>query len=129
MVKTKVEIIEIDLGIDIEKEIEKASKNISSDTRKEIDNAIVELKEKKKIKDEKKKEKEDKQRALNNCIEILLESSSDNPIPSDKLLETGDSDKLSPLVLRIKNKLKKDGLGTVGKVQINKNNHYYIIRE
>lgn len=129
MVKTKIEIIEIDLDINIEEEIEKASKNISSETKKAIEDTITEIKEKNKEKDEKKKEKEQKNSSLNSCIEILLESNKNNPVPSDKLLEMSNSDKLSPLILRISNKLKKDGTGQVKKVKVEKNTHYYIIRD
>jgi hypothetical protein len=129
MAKTKIEIIEIDLGIDIEAEIEKASKNISSETKKAIEDTVAEIQEKNKEKEEKKKQKDQKNSSLNSCIEVLLESDKTSPISSDKLLEIGESDKLSPLILRISNKLKKDGTGKVQKIKIEKTTHYYIMRD
>lgn len=126
-------VVKIDLGIDIEEEIKKVGKSISKESKeaiaKIVDDAEQKQTEKQEAKKEKQREKDDWEDKIRSCVEVMKEADSDNPVSSDKLLEITGADKLTGLILRIKNYVKKnEGEYEIEKIRKHGKNSYYLSR-
>ena len=125
------DIITIDLKIDIEKEILNASRNISEDTRKAIDN-LVKTSENKKREDKEQKEQKEQQKEqwsddIKLCYKMLEAGTQHNPVIGENFLKHANTDNLSGLMIRIRNyhkKLKTDK--TIAKKRFLGKTAYYL---
>lgn len=103
--KPKLRIMEIDLGIDVSKEIEKTAKNVSKDVKNKIDEMVKNKKARPSKKQLEKKEKEH----LEACVQKLFTSYENNDaVMGSDLQKIFEKEVLSPLVLKIRNYLKKN---------------------
>ena len=109
----EIEVVQIDLGIDIKEEIMKASRSISSESKKVAEEIIAKQVEKKTQKEAAKKEK-DTQKAewetkLDACHgRLLAQMNEEDPLVSaEELMLIADTEDLTGLMLRIRNFMKR----------------------
>ena len=126
--KPKIKILEIDLGVDVSKEIKDAAKGISKDVQDKINKMVEEKKAKGPTKKAKKaKEKE----RLEACFQRLFTSfTDDTTVDGAELLKIYEIPmNLSPLVLKIRNFLKKNKPDfSLEKTKRDGKTHYFLKR-
>ena len=103
--KPKINVVEIDLGIDVSKKIEESAKDVSKEVRAKISKMVEEKKSKPSKKQLKKKEQE----RMEACVQKLFTSTeTGDSVTGEELLETYEVQmSLSPFVLKLKHYLKK----------------------
>jgi len=115
--KRNIEVVNIDIGVDIEQEIRKAARNISEDTRKAIDIIVSEAQEKQQKKQESFKQKQDVADKTTQCLEKLLLATREKPLHSDEMKSMMNMTNLSGIMTRLKHALKD---GQIKKRKLNK---------
>lgn len=124
----KLKIIEIDLGIDVEKEIQKAAEGVSKDTKEKVDKIIKQKQNEEAPKIAKRKKKEKEQKALILCFEILKDASQkDEFIEGSVLMDRLECSNLSSVVVKIKSFMKKEQPGWELVKEVKKEKLYYAI--
>lgn len=107
MAKNKnIEVVTIDIGLDIEKELLNAIKSIDPETEQNIKKISEEISIKQNEKLEKKLAKEQDKQKLQQCINKLLQSSESNKLSADELLEMSGKKSMSGLISTLKKNIK-----------------------
>lgn len=130
--ETIIEVVEIDLDIDVEKEIKKAATSISEVSKQKADEIVAERVEEKAKKDAAKKAKEEKQDQWNDkldaCHARLVQQmgEEDSLVSAEELMSIAETDDLTGLMLRIRNYMKKNSEHKLVKRKKQKKTHYEL---
>jgi hypothetical protein len=131
--ETIIEVVEIDLDIDVEKEIRQAASSISEASKQKADEIVAEKVEEKAKKDAIKKEKEQKQNQWNDKLDacharLIHQMNEKDPLVSaEELMLIAETDDLTGLMLRIRNYMKRiESAYKLEKRKRQKKTHYML---
>jgi molecular chaperone DnaK (HSP70) len=131
MSKKKLEIIDLELGIDVSDLT--ATPPISPETQEQIDLKIRLAKQEtdaiKRVKAKREKQQNQKDSIIEQCFKTLLEANDkDEKVPLEEIQKISGDMKLSSVVLMINNLIKKRGnLWCLIKSTKNKKKYYHLV--